>query len=284
MIIIKIIHCSYTKEDFERRYELKTYPDYGKNFILTNGNEFTHLLIGNGEIYKGNRILSYNNVIGFSCEPPEFASWYLDNRWLKKAKFYKYNLAPFKISSSSFTNILNFHPFTIPRVNRYKEIVPKNKLISISISDKHLTNLHKYRHELTDEILKLNLPVDIYGKGSYKKNFENDERIKGKYEMDDDVPFREYKFHICIENSIHSHYITEKLINPLFTRCVPLYLGSPLADLYFGNYIIKLNGDLKHDIEVIKKICNSPDEYLKDIDTKYVLDRINIINSFKLFA
>ena len=47
-----------------------------------------------------------------------------------------------------------------------KEITTKNKLMSIIVSEKQFAPGHIYRHKLVEEIIKLNLPIDIYGRGS----------------------------------------------------------------------------------------------------------------------
>ena len=70
--------------------------------------------------------------------------------------------------------------------------------MSILISEKLNAPGHKYRHILVQEILKTNLPINIYGRGCELYKNVNDIRIKGtfnKNEMYDD-----YMFHICIEN------------------------------------------------------------------------------------
>jgi hypothetical protein len=39
--------------------------------------------------------------------------------------------------------------------------------------------------------------------------------------------YKPYKFVIAMENTLINGYITEKLINPVLARCIPIYLGAP---------------------------------------------------------
>ena len=82
---------------------------------------------------------------------------------------------------------------------------------------------HKYRHILVQNILKSNLPIDIYGNGCKYYNNINDPRIKG--EFNDTTLFDNYKFHICIENFQTPHYFSEKIMDPLICNSIPIYLG-----------------------------------------------------------
>jgi len=43
-----------------------------------------------------------------------------------------------------------------------------------------------------------------------------------------------YKFVICCENSIHPGYITEKLVNAMLARAIPIYFGAPDVVQHFN--------------------------------------------------
>ena len=63
--------------------------------------------------------------------------------------------------------------------------------------------------------------------------------------------FNEYKFIICLENSLSNGYITEKIFNVFFARSVPIYFGSPDRYRYFNkNSFIDLNSNKD---EILKK-------------------------------
>ena len=154
-----------------------------------------------------------------------------------------------------------------------KEITTKNKLMSIIVSEKKFAPGHLYRHKLIEEIIKLNLPIDIYGRGSneYKYN-----RIVGKFE--DAEPYESYLYSICIENTICNHYFSEKIITPLMYNCMPIYLGCKNLNDYVENVII-LEGNLLKDISVIVKIIKNPELYYKKTYTERNIKSINLIQN-----
>ena len=59
--------------------------------------------------------------------------------------------------------------------------IPENKLMSIMISNKTIAPGHIYRHIIVENILKFNLPIDIYGRGCVYYDKLNDDRIKGEF-------------------------------------------------------------------------------------------------------
>jgi hypothetical protein len=252
----------------------------------------------------------------------------------------------------------------------------KDKIMSLIVSQKLWTNGQRYRHVLASEILKTNLPIDIYGRGCYlhtenslvnspvlienqsgvlyniktplrftldkqltslseeklnlpllnmsnsflsgiqfgKDNVEiqnekciKDDRLKGNFNCEE--PYEGYKFHICIENFLLEDYFSEKIINPLVSNIIPIYLGSTKITEYFpkgaslenSNFstissdekmnllettckknekemIIQLTGDVKRDMELITHICNNVEYYEKKIhkNVEYVKDKVSL--------
>jgi len=142
----------------------------------------------------------------------------------------------------------------------------KSNIMSLMVSEKQISKGHKYRHNLAEKILELNLPVDIYGRGSYsfKNQYPNDMRLKGPFQ--DRELYQNYQFTIAIENVQESHYISEKFTNSLVHDTIPLYLGSPKITSFFGeNSCIAMSGDLDKDILLISDICQFPEKYLIDL-------------------
>ena len=144
------------------------------------------------------------------------------------------------------------------------------------ISQKTSAPGHKYRHILVQEILKTNLPINIYGRGCELYKNVNDIRIKGKFDKNE--MYDEYMFHICIENFSTPHYFSEKIINPLLCGNTPIYWGCKNIHSYFDDSVINLTGDVGNDIEMLKRICQTPDEYRKKIDIDSIKKTINIKN------
>lgn len=136
------------------------------------------------------------------------------------------------------------------------------------VSHKKIAPGHIYRHKLVQEILKTNLPIDIYGNGCVFYNSTNDPRIKGGFNPDEMYKmYKEYQFHITIENFQTSSYISEKIVNPLLYGTTPLYLGCVNVDAYLPEKnIINLNYDIEKDMKLIQDIIENPNKYLKSID------------------
>jgi hypothetical protein len=72
-----------------------------------------------------------------------------------------------------------------------------------------------------------------------------------------------YKFILCFENSYGNGYITEKIFNCFFAKCIPIYKGSSIISNYINDdsFISLNNNDNNINfIEKIKQINN--DEHL----------------------
>jgi len=151
--------------------------------------------------------------------------------------------------------------------------------MSIIVSEKTFAPGHIYRHKLVDLIIKNNLPIDIYGRGSlnYKYN-----RVMGKFE--DAEPYENYMFSICIENYICNHYFSEKIITPMMYNCMPIYLGCANINLYVDN-VIELEENLEKDLKTIVEIINNPEIYYKKTYTEKNIKAVNLIENIeKIFS
>ena len=75
--------------------------------------------------------------------------------------------------------------------------------------------------------------------------------------------------------------MSEKITNTLLCHTTPIYLGAKKVNLYFGDMVIKLTGDIKKDMKILTDIVKDP--IPKDIDLEEVKRVISIetcINSF----
>ena len=263
---------------------MKLDPDYNKTFCFTSGDDYTHVILFNCPIPNISHIPK-KNVIGIAMEPVQFLKGFAQitpsvklKDFIKYAqqyvgKFYvgdQFDLPePFLQGCRYCSSSIHMIPYPT-----------KSKIMSIMISNKIFAPGHKYRHMLVREILKHNLPVDIYGRGCmYYK--QEDARFKGLFKQNE--PYEDYKFHIAIENFESNHYFSEKIINPLLLNCSPIYLGCRNIDEYFPDVVIRLNGDVEHDIKLIKSICDSHEKYQKQIDIEKIRKTIsikNLINEF----
>jgi hypothetical protein len=124
---------------------------------------------------------------------------------------------------------------------------------------------YKLRHEVWRNRDRITIPKDFYLSGRYKwkEMRKRDVPVLG----DVKYPLFYSQYHIAIENIRLDNYFTEKLVDCLQTRTVPIYYGCPNIAKYFnpdGMFIIK-------DINEIVDVCNqlTPQKYE---DMKFALE------------
>ncbi len=108
---------------------------------------------------------------------------------------------------------------------------------------------HKLRHEIAS-LLEENHTFSL---------FFPTERIETKIPL-----FKDAMFHITIENSCYTNYITEKVIDCFMSYTIPIYWGCPnIGDYYNKNGIITFT-----TIEELKNILDnlSPEQYNSKLD------------------
>jgi len=97
----------------------------------------------------------------------------------------------------------------------------KEKLISMIASKKRLTEGHKFRHIISNQ-LSGKFEIDMWGSG-YK--------VFG----DKLLPLKNYAYSICVMNTNVNNYFTEILIDPISVGCVPILWGCPNITEYFNS-------------------------------------------------
>lgn len=90
----------------------------------------------------------------------------------------------------------------------------KTQMTSIIASAKRTYEGHRLRHAVIDEARAQDLPLEVMGRG-YRPIEDKTEGL---------AP---YRYTVVIENSRETSYITEKLIDALRCRAVPIYWGAP---------------------------------------------------------
>lgn len=157
-------------------------------------------------------------------------------------------------------------------------------LISMISSSKFSTPYHKIRHTTFRLISrKLKNRVDLYGRG-WEGIVELENKLHG---------LAPYFFTIVIENGTDEGYFSEKLIDALLTRTIPLYIGSKTTVLkYFdmnGILLFETAKDIidwiyEHDDSSLRKIYAEKktsvesnflvaDKWFDDVE-KYLFDMI----------
>jgi hypothetical protein len=135
------------------------------------------------------------------------------------------------------------------------EIHEKTKLVSMITSNKTFTPQQKER-VLFAENNKKN--IDVYGRGF--NDIENKE-----------MGLKDYMFSVCIENSTHDTYFTEKILDCFATGTIPIYKGTKNIKKYFD-----VNGILFLDEINIKDL--TPELYYSKIE--HVKNNFDFVKNF----
>lgn len=276
-------------------YDWKNDSKYGVEYIFTKQNDFTHAIIMN--TIMPNISINKKNVIGLAQEPSchyNFKKRTINDDFVQYCikKVNKYFIGSTKdiqekVLEDCFIEKISYQlpHISYKIVNSFIEKYPKkDKLINFVYSSKNMNHegmLYKYRHELGNNILINNMPIDIYGSSTdnLKNKFPNKENIKYGFDWKDvHKVYENYKFSIVIENTREPEYISEKIFIPLLCGCIPIYLGSTNIDKYFKDYVIHLSGNVKDDLNFINSIINNPDKYYKKINIEDVKEKIHLKN------
>lgn len=130
----------------------------------------------------------------------------------------------------------------------------KNYDISTLVGGKLMAPGHYLRQKVWFKESRIkNIPTKFFLSGNMGgiENYNNNP-ILGS----DKTPLFDSQFHICIENTKRNNWFTEKLIDCLQTKTIPVYWGCPNIGNWFN-----LDGFLIVDnLEDIINICNTIDE------------------------
>jgi len=272
-------HAEKARKNIEYEFNLWSIPGYKKTFDLTSGEDYTHVIIINTAMPE--LCMPKKNVIGLAWEPNQLLQ--ITPKFIEYAKthIHRYLIGQCDKGSSPFEEgyaFLNHNPMQI-------HIPFKTKRCSMIFSNKSFMEGHLYRRSLVEAILKTKLPVDIWGSGCNSLSNMKDERIKGEFLQNSVVPYEDYEFHICIENTSLNHYFSEKIVNALLSECTPIYLGCRNIDDYFPEQVIHLQGNIEKDLAIIYECLENPVLYKKHVE-KEKIDKI--VNPFfhldKLFG
>lgn len=265
---------SFCKKEFEKCCNVSSLDFYGKEnrIYITEDDEYTHAII----INKAMPVLNIpkKNVIGLAFEPQYFLC--LDEEFIEYARK---NISKYFMGDKSeqmmgpFIENYSYMWFDRP----LKEVKNKNKIMSIVLSNKKFAPGHLYRHKLVKKILEYNLPIDIYGRGSYEYN-KMSKNVKGEFINYE--PYEEYLYTIAIENFKTNNYFSEKIITPIMFNCSPIYLGCRNIHKYFNNVLL-LSGNVNVDIQNLMIILNNPLKYYKLMYTEQHEKNVNLLKNIE---
>ena len=141
-------------------------------------------------------------------------------------------------------------PFGTTWINNYS-FVEKEFSVSTLVGGKLMASGHFLRQKLWFKQNKIkNIKTNFYLSG----NFGNIENYNNNPILGNDKsPMFNSQFHICIENVKRKNWFTEKLIDCLQTKTVPIYYGCPnIGDWFDLRGFIIVN-----DLSEIISVCNN---------------------------
>lgn len=110
--------------------------------------------------------------------------------------------------------------------NEYEQMASSDKKLEISFmcGPKHIVEGHFLRHKIYNRKTEITTPTKWFFSGDKKPCFGNS------------------MFHLTVENSKNQNYFTEKIIDALITKTIPIYWGCPNIGDFFdinGMYIFE---------------------------------------------
>ena len=279
------------KMHYERVCQVSLLDNYGpsKALYITTEEDYTHAIILNTAMPVLKNI-GKENVLGLAFEPTPFLR--LTPAFIQYAQTYigKYFIGSKYFIFGDTTNyilpdLFKEHYAYIWHIEplHVNYVPPKNRIMSIMVSEKKNAPGHQYRHTLVKHILSKGLPIDIYGrganlyKGMYGSIYKKDRRIKGLFnELE---PYLNYTYHICIENFMTPAYFSEKITNALLCNTTPVYWGCTQILDYFPANAILLSGDVVKDVELLQTICNEPMKYRANINLEVIKEKLNLLKN-----
>lgn len=147
-------------------------------------------------------------------------------------------------------------------------IAPHNKKFEVSflVGSKSFTTGHKLRHTIWNNQDKISIPKNFYN----SKNSPYYTEIPHKLLLGSKNELFNSQFHICIENSDNPGYFSEKLIDCLYTKTIPIYYGCRDIHRWFNmDSIFRINS-----LDDIIRVCNNINEttyekYIESINDNY---------------
>lgn len=269
--------CSRITDVLERLYETARMFQYGrkKAVYLTTGDDYTHVVIFN---YAMPNILPHiprEHVIGFSHKvhgqlllPQMFVEY--AQKYIRA--YYVGDICNCKLGQP-FIQGRTFPLYSQP--TSHHPHITKSKIMSISSTLKLNSPGHRYRRELVNRIIASTLPIDIYGHGCIEhQNNQSDPRLCGSYpELNPDIMFDDYMFHVTVENYNSDIQYTSKLVNTLVRGTIPVYNGS----YAYPEMVVRMCGNLDADFALLMDIIKDPLRFYRSVDIEGVKKNENLL-------
>jgi hypothetical protein len=271
---MKIKFLGYWNNDYNIYNFINDIWNYdGKyNEYITYGDDYTHIVIINKINYNLN--FDKEKTFGIILEPHWSTNF--DNNLFDKCKFVlTYETDFYKKNNAIFYPLLGTHRLyncqykgeIIYQPETTKTIInsnfQKDKKLSIivnyhseanSVKSNYTITRYVERENLVKKLLESDLDFDMYGQ-DWDTIGVKDRRYKGFLSNKLDG-IKNYEYTIALENSSIRGNITEKIIDPILCKTIPIYNGHPSIQEFYPNSCEYLHYD-GNEIENIRKIINS---------------------------
>ena len=178
-------------------------------------------------LYKISEITNFTQKIAWLVEPraiiPDIYRWVEHNN-----KLFDYVLTFDKELTSRDDNFL-FYPYgTSNIIDIHSTTWPvKDKMLSIIASNKMFTPGHAFRHQII-QLCKMRDDIDVYGRGVNPIDKKED-------------GLNRYMFSIVVENSRDNYYFSEKILDCLICKTIPIYWGCDTSQFLDQSSILTFN-------------------------------------------
>lgn len=263
------------------------------NDILTYKDDYTDLVVLNAGDTKNT---TKKNLYGIILEPnwsPNFDKSLFD----KCNKVISYQPEIYNKENIIFSPLLGTHRLynsdqrgeIIPSLETTKNILnsnfEKNKKLSViinyhddadSIKKKYPITKYQERQNLIFKLLNSDLDFDMYG-FNWDKLGVSDKRYKGPINNKLNG-IKDYEYTLSLENSSIRGNITEKFIDAILCKTIPIYNGHKSIFEFYPNSCEYLEYN-NNEIENIKSIINNKKEY--DFE-KSIFNYLYLYNPIKM--
>jgi hypothetical protein len=153
----------------------------------------------------------------------------------------------------------------LPSMRQAVSDISKKKLnVSFVCGNKAQTDGHKLRLKIWNQQMAITTPTLFYVSGQAGSGLDRPRNnpflpaaLDGKR-----VLFEQSKFHLTIENTRLENYFSEKLIDALISKTVPVYWGCPNIDKWFDpSGFIFLNDDVNDITTLLNNLTE--DDYAR---------------------
>lgn len=187
-------------------------------------------------------------------------------------------------------NAIHYVPsvcWILPDVYNNIDISRKLPKISSIVGWKTWTDGHMFRRDLYFNQKSIDLPITWHrsSEGEILPEITSNPVLSGSMSSKSDL-FLDYQYSLVIENTRTANYFTEKLIDCLITKTIPIYWGCTNIEKWFDTtgWIILETTDVN---ELVEKCKSLPiySEFIEEINKNhqtakhYVTMQLNIIHS-----